>query len=361
MIVKSLEQLHDKQLQFVTCHTMRKRFYSLLQYIIFLGAGIFLVWWQLKSMTATEKTTFYNSLSNANYWLMIPVVCMSILSHLSRSMRWKLLMEPLNYFPSLKNTFASTMVGYLANAAVPRLGEVLKCSLLARYEKLKIDQLFGTILIERAFDLFCYVVFIGITVLLQIDLLGSFVAAKFKNSGQTGGFPLWAKLLLLLAVIAAVIFILKKLVKKFPDNKIILKTHNFISGIAAGFTSIKNLKKRKVFIAHTIFIWAMYLLQIYIGFSAMQGTQHLDIKAAFSVLSFATLAMIITPGGIGSFPIFVMETLLLYSIASPMGIAFGWLLWGANTIIVIIFGLLSLLLLPLINKNKNEIHSGHSG
>ena len=105
----------------------------------------------------------------------------------------------------------------------------------------------------------------------------------------------------------------------------------------------------------------MYLLQIYIGFSAMEGTQHLGIKAAFSVLSFATLAMILTPGGIGSFPIFVMETLLIYSIASPVGIAFGWLLWGANTAIVIIAGLLSLLFLPYINKNKNEIHTSHTG
>jgi hypothetical protein len=154
---------------------------------------------------------------------------------------------------------------------------------------------------------------------------------------------------------------MKWLVKKFPHNKIIMKISGFISGMAAGFTTIKNLKKRKMFIAHTVFIWAMYLLQIYIGFSAMEGTGHLSIKAAFSVLSFATLAMIITPGGIGSFPIFVMETLLIYSIASPVGIAFGWLLWGANTAIVIVLGLICLLFLPYINKHKHEVHTGHPG
>ena len=340
---------------------MRKRIFSFLQYIVFLGAGIFLIWWQLKSMTPLEKTAFYNSLTNTNYWLMIPVVVMSLLSHLSRSLRWKLLMEPLDYHPSTKNTFASTMVGYLANAAIPRLGEVLKCSLLARYEKLKIDKLFGTILVERTFDLICYLIFIGITVLLQINLVGSYVSAKLQGIGQSAAFPLWAKVLLLLAAIWLVFFILKLLVKKFPHNRIILKTNNFIRGMAAGFTTIKNLKKRKLFVAHTLFIWSMYLLQIYIGFSAMEGTMHLGIKAAFSVLSFATLAMILTPGGIGSFPIFVMETLLIYSIASPVGIAFGWLLWGANTAIVIIAGLLSLLFLPYINKNKNEIHTSHTG
>src|SRR6185295_12831088 len=98
---------------------MPKRLFSILQYIIFLGGGIFLVWWQLKSMTIEEKNLFYEALKHANYWLLFPIVIMSLLSHLSRSMRWKLLMEPLDYDPKLKNVFAVTMIGYLVNAAIP--------------------------------------------------------------------------------------------------------------------------------------------------------------------------------------------------------------------------------------------------
>src|SRR5687767_6137370 len=113
---------------------MQKRLLSVLQYVIFLGGGIFLVWWQLRSMTPTEQASFRQAMSLANYWLVIPVVFISVLSHLSRAMRWKLLLEPLEYKPALKNVFSVVMVGYLANAAVPRLGEVLKCTLLARYE-----------------------------------------------------------------------------------------------------------------------------------------------------------------------------------------------------------------------------------
>ena len=119
---------------------MRKRVLSILNYFIFLGGGLFLVWWQLKTMTSTEKTEFYGSLKSANYWIIIPIAIMSILSHISRSMRWKLLMEPLGYKPKLGNIFSVTMIGYLANAAVPRLGELLKCTFLARYEKLKVDK-----------------------------------------------------------------------------------------------------------------------------------------------------------------------------------------------------------------------------
>lgn len=334
---------------------MRKRVLSVLQYIIFLGGGIFLVWWQLRSMTPGEKADFKQAMSFANYWLVIPVVVLSLLSHLSRAMRWKLLMEPLEYRPSLKNVFSIVMVGYLANAAVPRLGEVLKCTFLARYEKLQVDKLLGTILVERTFDFICYLVFIGITVLIQINVVGGYVKNKLKILSESGGFPLWGKLLIIIFFFTAIFYLIKFLFKKYPGNRLIFKINNFLRGIIEGFKTIKNLKHRKLFLAHTLFIWTMYLLQIYIGFSAMESTAHLGIKPAFSVLSLATLAMIATPGGIGSFPIFVKETLLIYGISYPAGIAFGWLLWGVSTGIIIVAGLTALMLLPIINKKKDEI------
>jgi glycosyltransferase 2 family protein len=334
-----------------------KKVFSYLQYVFFLGGGLLLVWWQLRVMTPEEKLEFNNSFSHANYMLIIPVVLISIASHISRSMRWKLLMEPLGFKPALKNVFAVTMVGYLANSAIPRLGEILKCTLLARYEKLKADKLIGTILIERAFDLLCYVIFILITVLIQIDVIGGNVKKRLQALSPEGSTPLWIKLMILACIFIAFLYLIRYLFRKFPDNKFISKIKNFFTGIGQGIIVIKNLRKRKGFLLHTLFIWSMYLLQIYIGFSAMEGTQHLSIKAACSVLSLATLAMIVTPGGIGSFPIFVMETLLIYNIPTPQGKAFGWLIWGVSTGIIIVAGLISLIVLPYINKNKDEKHT----
>jgi uncharacterized protein (TIRG00374 family) len=331
---------------------MRKKIISIVQYVLFLGAGIFLVWWQFNSMDAAGKKEFYEALSNTNYWLLIPVLLMSLLSHLSRAMRWKIIMEPLGYQPSLNNVFAVTMVGYFANSAIPRLGEVLKCSLLAKFEKLKIDKLFGTILVERTFDFVCYLLFIGITVLIQIDLIGNYVSGKLKAIGSGGGMPIWLKIGLVFVIILSVVLILKWLVKKYPTNSIITKLSGFVSGIGAGFKTIRTMKKKRLFLAHTLFIWSMYLLQVYVGFYAMEATDQLSMYAAFSVLSLSTLAMIATPGGMGSFPVFVAQTLLIYGVATPQGKAFGWLLWGANTLIVVIVGLIALLLLPYMNKHK---------
>ena len=331
---------------------MRKKIISIVQYVLFLGAGIFLVWWQFTSMDAAGKKEFYEALSNTNYWLLIPVLLMSLLSHLSRAMRWKIIMEPLGYKPSLNNVFAVTMVGYFANSAIPRLGEVLKCSLLAKFEKLKIDKLFGTILVERTFDFVCYLIFIGITVLLQIDLIGNYVSGKLKAIGSGGGMPIWLKIGIVFVIIIGIVLMLKWLVKKYPTNSLITKLSGFVSGIGAGFKTIRTMKKKRLFLAHTFFIWSMYLLQVYVGFYAMEATDQLSMYAAFSVLSLSTLAMIATPGGMGSFPVFVAQTLLIYGVATPQGKAFGWLLWGANTLIVVIVGLIALLLLPYMNKNK---------
>ncbi len=340
---------------------MRKRLFSILQYTLFLGGGLFLVWWQLREMTPEDTKEFYNAFTYANYWLIIPIVIMCLASHLSRSMRWKLLMEQLGYQPKLKNVFAVTIIGYLANAAVPRLGEILKCTFLSKYEKLKVDKLVGTILIERTFDIICYLIFIGITILIQINVVGDFVKEKFRSFGASAALPLWVKLLILAGIILALFFLLKFFFRKFPNSRILIKIKNFFSGMAEGFKTIRNLKKRKLFLAHTLFIWAMYLLQIYLGFQAMEGTSHLSIKAACSVLTLATLAMIITPGGIGSFPLFVMETLVIYSIASPVGKAFGWLIWGVSSGIIIVAGVISLAILPYINRKKNEISQEYTG
>lgn len=334
---------------------MNRKILQLLQYILFLGIGVFLVWWQLKSMQPAEKEDFIRSLKNVDYRMVIPVVIMSLLSHLSRAMRWKILLEPLHYFPKLKNVFAVTMIGYLANAAVPRLGELMKCTFLARYEKLKVDKLFGSIILERTFDFVCFLLFIGITVLIQLDTVGAYFNDKISAiAGENASFS-WLNALLFLLTAAALLLFIRLILLRFPGNRFVQKVKGFIKGILQGFAAIAQLKQQKAFVAHTLFIWAMYLLQVYVGFNAMQSTSHLGMPAACSVLTLATLAMIATPGGIGSFPIFVMQTLAIYLIPETQGKAFGWLLWGVNTGIVIVSGVLAIILLPYINKRNNRI------
>ena len=331
---------------------MQKKIVSVLKYIFFLGLGIFLVWWQFDKMTPDQIKGFRKSLDYANYWLLIPVIILALLSHISRAIRWKILLEPMGYKPSTINTFYSIMAGYLLNTFVPRAGEVLKCSLLNRYEKIPMNKLIGSVLVERAFDLACYFIFIVITILMQINHVGKFVKQKFiQMANNNHGLPIWVKMLLIVLLILLIILFIKWIFKRFAHHRHIISLKGFHIGLKEGFYAIGQLKKRGWFIFHTIFIWSMYVLQIAIGFMALSATSHLGIVEACSVLSLATLGMIVSPGGIGAFPLAVQEVLLIYNVDN---VSFGWVIWGVSTAIVLVVGSISFGLLVYKNRKLNE-------
>jgi hypothetical protein len=219
---------------------MYSRILRIIQYSFFLLAGLFLVWWQLRSMTDAEMKHFLQALSRVDYLLVLPVIIMAALSFISRAIRWKILMEPLGYAPTLKNVLAVTMAGYLANAAVPRLGEVLKCSLLARYEKLRIDKLVGTIIVERAFDLLCYALFIALTLLLQLDTLKHLIQEKINAGSASSGYGL----ILILLAFAGAYMVFRLLMRRYPHKSIIKRIKEMMEGFKEGIASISSLKRK---------------------------------------------------------------------------------------------------------------------
>ncbi len=334
---------------------MKKKIISIVRNLIFLGIGIFLVWWQLGKMSDAQEEQFKESLLHAKYIYIIPVVIMALLSHLSRALRWRILMEPMGYRPKVSNTFYATLCGYFANNFVPRAGEVLRCTLLSKYENIPVTKLFGTVILERVFDFITYLFIILITFLIQVKPVSNFVKEKFVFFSDNKNTP-WLKYAIILLLLIGVWLGIKFIFKRYNQKSSIQKLTSHWAGLKEGFTSIMHLKKRKLFLAHTFFIWSMYLLQIYIGFQALSQTAHLSIGAAFSVLTLSTLAMIVSPGGIGAFPVAVQQVLLIYTIDN---ISFGWLMWAVSTGIILIAGLISFGLIIYQNKKNNEENPDH--
>lgn len=332
---------------------MTKRFTSLLQYLFFLGVGIFLLWLTLRK---SDWGAIKNDLVNARYIFLIPATILLLISHYFRGLRWKILIEPLGYKPSNTNAFLAVMVGYWANLAVPRLGEVLKCTILARYEKVPADKLVGTIVAERAFDVVSLLVVFLITIFIQYDVIGEFSSGIFSNffKSKSGHFSL-TKIAIVLAALAAIIFLVRFLLRRFAHIRFIEKVRKVIHGIWQGLISVRYIRNKGLFFLHTFVIWAGYLLSTYMGFFAMQDMSQYGIKAAFSALSFGSLGMIIpSPGGIGSFQYAIQQVMVLYGITPEKGLSLGMLIWFAQTGIIIIFGTIAFLLLPIVNKKKHE-------
>ena len=338
---------------------MNKKILSILQYLLFLGLSVFLVWWSVRKITDKGWEDIKEAFRNANYLLIIPVMITLLLSHYSRALRWKILMEPMGYKPRVANVYMSVLIGYMANLAVPRLGEVLKCTILARYEKIPADKLVGTIVAERAFDVLCLVLVILITFLTQADLIGGYINETLNSIINSKASSLSAsKIIILLAIVLLGITAVIVVFKKFSHIKFIQKIKTIFEGIWHGITSVRYLKKKGWFVFHTIFIWSMYLLSVQIGFWAMRDTAIYTIPNALSVLTMGSLAMIVPApgGGIGVYAWFVQNTMLIYGLKETIGFAFGQLMWSVQFFFALISGFIALTLLPYFNKRTPVVN-----
>lgn len=310
----------------------------------------FLIWLTVKDLNQEDISKIKFSVSKAKFFLIIPIVIMGFVSHWSRAVRWKYLMEPLNYYPKTTNAFFAVMVGYLANLAFPRLGEVLKCTILARYEKIPADKLVGTIIAERAFDMLCLLILFVITFLVQIDLAVHYfneLILRFNQSDSSLQNKIY--ILLILFVLFFLSFFLFK--NKIKNTAVYKKIENIIINIISGIMSFKSMKNKKGFVFHTVLIWTMYFSMIQLGFYSIGETSVLTYKTAFSVLSFGSVGMILTPGGIGAYTLLVQEIISLYGIENAFSVAISWIIWLVPTLIILIGGTASLILLPIYNRN----------
>lgn len=330
---------------------MKTKINSLLQYAFFLGLAIFLVWWSLSKISDAHWEEMKTAMRETNYWLLVPVAIALLVSHLSRAIRWRILMEPMGYKPSLINTYLAVLIGYFANQGVPRLGEVLKCTILSRYEKVPADKLIGTIVAERAFDLLCLILVFAITFFSQISVIGQYAGTLlnqllYGSSDKAGNNGLYIGL----AIVAFLVVVFWWLVRRYSGSKLVQKSRTVISGIWQGINSIRFLKNKGWFLFHSFLIWFLYLASIRIGFYAMTATQPYGWLPSFSVLSLGSVGMIVTPGGMGAYPILVQETMSLYGLSEGIGNAFGYILWLAQFVLVLVAGAVSLLLLPVLNR-----------
>lgn len=152
---------------------MKKKLLNGLKYLLILSIGLGLVWWQFSKMTDEERAQFIHSLQNVQYTYLIIVVILGLFSHFFRALRWQILIEPIRKV-SVENTLYATLIGYLGNTFIPRAGEVLRCSMLGKYEKISFTKLLGTVITERIFDLLCFFIVILLALLTQLKTIGSF-------------------------------------------------------------------------------------------------------------------------------------------------------------------------------------------
>lgn len=299
--------------------------------------GGFLVWYSLSGM---DTKTVLQYIKTANYWWIALGLFFGVLSHLSRAYRWKFLLEPMGYKPRLENSTMAVLIGYLVNYAVPRAGEVSRAAVMSNYENIPFQKGFGTIVAERVADLLMLFIIVAITLLIQFDFIYNLLISKLN--------PI--KIIILALILLSGFAIFSLYVKKAKSG-LGLKIKDFVSKVIEGAISIFKMKKKWSFIFHTIFIWVMYIAMFWATIPSVKG---LDVSLGAVLVGFIAGAFSIaaTNGGVGSYPVAVAAAFMLFGVEKSMSEAFGWIMWSAQTLMIIIFGGLSFVLLPVYNKNK---------
>ncbi len=314
---------------------------SILKIVLPLLLGLVLVWYSLSKISISELVLYFK---NANYWWIGLGVLLGLLSHLSRAYRWKFMIEPLGYNLRLPNSIMAVFATYLINYTIPRAGEIARASIITNYEGVPFEKGFGTIVSERVADMVVMLGIIITTLFLEFDFIYKFFQERFDPAKIVTGLIIFIAL-----VVIFFIFI------KRSQSKVALKIKGLVSGFIEGILSIFKMKKKWAFIFHTLFIWGMYVLMFYVTTFAIEDTSNIPMAAILIGFISASFSIAATNGGIGSYPIAIYLAFSVFNIAEAPSLAFGWIMWTSQTLMVIVLGGLSLLYLPIYNQKHPRV------
>ncbi len=346
---------------------MKKKAFKVLRYIIFLLIGVLLLYLAFKGI---DFQALWYEFKQARYiWIFLSILVLT-LSHMTRAYRWKLLIEPLGYNPQFSSTFYSLMIGYLANYAFPRIGEITRCGALGRTEKIPMDKLFGTVIIERVVDLFTMFLFLIILITAKFEFFSSFIKPNILDPvGNKLSFLLGKTILywfILVGTPVLLVIMLYLFRSRFYKWSLIRKIRDIIKGVFTGLTTLSSLKKVWQFIISSLLIWIFYLLMTYIAFFALSSTSNLNLIDGLFILVIGSFAFVApVQGGIGAFHWIVSGGLMLYGLTKEEGLAYATITHGSQMLWTILIGIISMLLLISVRKKRNihlnEHPDAHSG
>ena len=330
---------------------MKKKLANTIKFLLFFSVSSFLFWWVYREQNTAEL--LFTIKNKVNYYWIAFSLFFGLLSHISRTIRWNLLIESLGKKPRTINTFLAVMVGYFANLALPRMGEISRCGIISKYEDISFSKLVGTVVLERVLDIIMLLIFLLIALSTQFGVISDFFTNNPQVSENLSNVFASSYTLYVIISISIAIWALKK---KFKDTVVFKKIDNTLNNFSDGFKTIKKLDNKWPFILHTVFIWIMYYLMTYICFFSFGFTSNLPAIAGLTVFVMGSFGMVApVQGGFGAWHFMVIGTLLVYlpNVANieSLSKSFALVVHSAQTAMIIIVGALAVIALPIVNRN----------
>ncbi|MDR1983736.1 MAG: flippase-like domain-containing protein [Prevotellaceae bacterium] len=322
---------------------MNKRIIKILKYLFFLALAVTLMFLAFKSV---DFDNFINGLRSVDYWLIGASIILGIVGYIFRTLRWKILIDSLGYNISIKNVYNATMIGYLANFTIPRIGEIIRCTVLKKTDKIDFEKTLGTVIVERCYDLLFLFLFLIFVIAIRFKVFGAFVSEKIYQPmiEKISAIPIFLIICIIIAIAAIGFFI-------FHIRK---RINKIIKGLLSGLKTGIKMKRRKKFLCYTILIYLCYWLTGFLVLKAIPTTSSLNaIDALFLFVIGAFGWVIPAQGGFGSYHILVALGLGVYGISYDDGIVVATISHESSVIFMILLGFVSLIMfLVLSNKIK---------
>lgn len=328
---------------------MASKVSSLLRFIIPLILAVLLLYFAFRNI---ELKDFFSKISEVKFGWVLASILLSIISYIARAYRWNILLHPLGYFPKTYHTTLAVFVGYLANLAFPRLGEVTRCGILKRTDNVPLSTSFGTVITERILDAFTLLLMIGLSFLMEYDRIVTFLNGVFEEYNiDFSKIILGIVVLSGLALIVFVLFFVK-------ENKYSVRVKTFLRELYEGIISIRRLKNLPGFLISSIILWVTYYLMSYLIVFSLEETSFLDISAGFMLLVTGGIALTLpVQGGIGTYHTLVTAMLSLYGIEKTTGLFLATLLHTSQILSIAVFGGVAVLLVASISKKNLKIEA----
>lgn len=334
----------------------KKTVLKILKYLVSLAFSIGIIYFLFKNQDPIRLVEEIQKVDGK--WVVFSMI-FGALAYISRGLRWIILIDAIGYQSTKLNSIAAVSVGYFTNIFVPRAGEISRCTAINQVEKIPIDKLFGTILIERVIDFIFLFGLLLFTIVLKFKDIINFYATLQLQQTNSNNYLLIGLVSLIIGSIC--LYFLGRCLKK---SKFYIAVTSFINGLIEGFKSITQIKHKAVFWAHTFSIWIMYFLMTYICFFCMTETLHLTAGDGLFLLVLGGIGMVIpTPGGLGSYHAIVMIGLSVLGVGTVYlgaggdptnpALIFPTIVHIAQTLVAMIMGSLSLLILFLSKKKSN--------
>ncbi|NOX84817.1 MAG: flippase-like domain-containing protein [Chlorobi bacterium] len=337
---------------------LKKRLIQVVKYLFFLGIGVLLLWLSVRHINLDQ---LWEDILQADYgWLFLSLV-FALLSHMARALRWNLLIKSLGYKTRFWSTFFSVMIGYLANTAVPRMGEIVRCGTLSKKEKIPFNALFGTVIAERFFDLIILALIIFFTMIFQLKLVGSFLHKIFDPLIQSLFSNLLNIILFIVVILLAIggiiwlVWAFRHRIKAIPFYQ---QVRSFLDGLWNGIKTIIKLRQKGLFLAYTFVIWLFYAVMTYLPFKMLPESSHLTFVDGLTLMALASLGIVApVPGGIGTYHYIVKVILTeIYSVQDVAAMSYAAIVHAGQTLFNVIVGAVSYALIGIFARKQKPVN-----